>query len=141
MAARDTVVRLLREAGMRRTGPRQSVLEELMDSEHALSHQEIEARVGEKVDRVTIYRILAAFEEHGLVHKVHDSSGVPKYATCSEDCDDDSHADDHLHFHCIACGRTWCLEEIDLPGLHLPAGFEVEQVEIVAHGLCEACRS
>jgi Fur family ferric uptake transcriptional regulator len=130
---------ILRDAGMRRTGPRQAVLEHLLASEHALSHQELENRLEGRVDRVTIYRILAAFEEHGIVHRIMDSQGHPQYAVCSSSCSGHHHHDEHIHFECNRCGNTYCLDEAVFPQVAMPQGFILQTLEIHARGCCPRC--
>jgi Fur family ferric uptake transcriptional regulator len=139
MAVDNAVIRILHQAGMRRTGPRQAVLENLLGSDVALSHTELEQRLVNNVDRVTIYRILAAFEDQGIVHRILDPEGHPLYALCKEACDSEHHHDDHVHFHCTLCGDTYCLENVGLPSMHLPAGFKLSELSISARGCCPKC--
>ena len=40
---------------------------------------------------------------------------------------------------CEVCGRTFCLEELPVPPVRYPAGFAVESVEYMAHGVCPDC--
>lgn len=140
MAADPSVIRLLHEAGMRRTGPRQAVLEFIVDREAAVSHQDLETHLAGRVDRVTIYRILSALEEKGIVHRILDPEGQPLYALCSVDCGAHAHHDEHVHFHCRGCGNTYCLEEVAVPALRLPRGFRLDGLEISVQGLCPRCR-
>lgn len=124
---------------MRRTGPRQSILDCMLNYEHAVSFTEIQNEVQENVDRVTIYRILTAFEEHGLVHRIVDGEGVTHYALCSEGCDGHEHHDEHVHFHCDECGHTYCLHNLKIPSVALPQGFQTEAMDIHARGICSRC--
>lgn len=137
----EAVTLILRDAGMRRTGPRQAVLEHLMESGYALSHQELETRLEGRVDRVTIYRILAAFEEHGIVHRVMDASGHPQYALCSSSCSGHHHHDEHVHFQCTVCGNTYCLDDVAFPRLSLPVGFVLSTLDVTAKGTCGRCQA
>lgn len=141
MSQVDVITELLQGAGMRRTAPRQHLLEQLLKSEHALSHQDLERNLKGTVDRVTIYRILSAFEERGVIHKVNDTTGVAKYALCSSACGEAHHHDEHIHFHCTQCGKTFCLEESDFPQVKLPRNFRLERLEVNARGICESCRN
>ena len=139
MALDNVVIRILHQAGMRRTGPRQAVLENLLGSDVALSHNELEQRLLNNVDRVTIYRILAAFEEQGIVHRILDREGHPLYALCKEACDSEHHHDDHVHFHCTICGSTYCLENVQIPALNLPDGFNLSEQSVSVSGRCSKC--
>ncbi len=137
----ESLTIILRDAGMRRTGPRQAVLEHLMESDFALSHQELEHRLDGRVDRVTIYRILAAFEEHGIVHKGMAAEGQPQYALCSSSCKGHHHHDEHVHFQCNQCGNTYCLDEVAFPKITLPSGFSLSSLNVTATGKCSRCNS
>jgi Fur family ferric uptake transcriptional regulator len=139
MSADPAIIELLHQAGMRRTSPRQAVLELLHQSPVALSHQHLEEQLNGQVDRVTIYRILSAFEEKGLVHRILDPEGQPLYALCSSDCGAGHHHDEHLHFHCDDCGGTYCLDTVAMPQLKLPKGFQMRETRIDVRGRCPKC--
>lgn len=139
MPADQAIIDLLHQAGMRRTSPRQAVLEHLFQSPVALSHPDLEERLSGQVDRVTIYRILSAFEEKGLVHRILDPEGQPCYALCSAECGEDHHHDEHLHFHCDVCGGIYCLDSVSMPTLKLPKGFRSRETHIDVRGRCPRC--
>jgi iron complex outermembrane receptor protein len=104
----------------------------------ALSHEDIAKRLPEKVDRVTIYRILQGFYEEGKVHKITGEDGKTYYALC-ESCSEGHHHDNHPHFRCIRCKRITCLKEpIDMPAL--PEGYTATSVSFLISGLCASCR-
>lgn len=135
----QNAIHILHQAGMRRTGPRQAVLDHLLESDYALSHQELELRLEGRVDRVTIYRILSAFEENGIVHRIMDAQGHPQYALCSAACAGHHHHDEHVHFQCSDCGNTFCLDEVAFPRISLPAGFSLSSLDVTAKGVCGRC--
>lgn len=130
-------VLLMQEHGIRPTAGRILVLRTLLAEGRPLSMTEIETAL-ESVDKSTVSRALAAFREHHLLHCIEDGSGQQRYEVCHcpEEADDD---DRHVHFHCKACGRTFCFEELPVPAVAYPAGFRVEDVNYVAHGLCPDC--
>ncbi|HMP92698.1 MAG TPA: transcriptional repressor [Phnomibacter sp.] len=105
----------------------------------ALKHSDIEKSL-DQIDRVTIYRTLQAFTEKGIIHSIPGSDGAARYALCRNGCDEDHHHDDHVHFVCKACGSTQCLEDVHIPFVKLPGGFEVSQVEMVITGYCNKCK-
>lgn len=109
----------------------QKVATSLTDIEHAFDRSE----------RTTLYRTLKTFEEHGLVHKIDDGSGVTKFALCEENCNCDVDTDLHLHFHCNNCGETVCLTNHKIPHISLPEGYTAEDVNLVVKGICEKCSS
>ena len=111
-----------------------------MDSDVAVSNQVIEASF-EHIDRITLYRTLKTFEDMGIVHRIVDSSARPKYALCADGCSHHEHHDHHVHFECAQCGDVTCLNDIKTPELHLPKGYVVEEVSVIAKGLCGRCKT
>lgn len=134
MKARD----VLNRHRLRVTQSREDVLELLLSSEVAVSNQLIETRL-DHIDRITLYRTLKTFEDKGILHKILDSSAKPKYAICEEGCDDHHHDDHHIHFECAKCGDVTCLTEVKTPSLELPKGYKVQEVNVIAKGLCSNC--
>ncbi len=116
-----------------------AILESFLESQTALSHQNIEELVGEEFDRVTIYRTLTSFEEKGILHKVPDRAGQTKYALCESNCQEHQHNENHVHFKCQKCEHVYCLSQIQLPDLNLPQGYEVEEAEFLLSGTCSTC--
>jgi len=95
----------------------------------------------DRSERTTLYRTLKTFEEHGVVHKIDDGSGVTKFALCEENCNCEVETDLHLHFHCNNCGETVCLTNHKIPHISLPEGYTAEDVNLVVRGICEKCSS
>lgn len=133
-----TAKKLLQDKKLRVTPVREQVLTALMTKGHALSASDIELAF-DYVDRITLYRTLNTFEEKGLIHKVVDGTKVAKFAICEEHCDEGHHHDDHVHFHCEDCGNTYCVEEVEMPYIKIPADFKVKTTNIVLSGLCKNC--
>ena len=129
---------LLKAYRLKKTACRVDVLELLLANDHALSHSDLENAVDEQYDRVTLYRTLKTFQEHGLIHKVLDDSGTTKYAPCS-DCTLEEHHHEHIHFKCNKCGNTVCIEDIHIPKITLPQGFMIEERNILISGICNVC--
>ena len=90
------------------------------------------------VDKSTISRTLSLFLMHRLIHVVDDGSGSLKYNVCSDDCDC-SVEDEHTHFCCERCHRTFCLKNIHVPVVPLPDGFVLNSINYVIKGLCPEC--
>ena len=125
---------------IRPTANRRAVLGIFQHLNYALSHSDIEREIGSSCDRVTIYRTLETFEVNGLIHKVADDSAITKYALCQpEDCNPHQHNDQHLHFQCSLCGHTYCLPLVKVPDIHLPQGYRLNTLSMVAEGLCNRC--
>lgn len=120
------------------TAMRLLVLDFLLRQDNALSLSDIETGLA-PADRITIYRTLKKFEEHGLVHAIDDGSGKPKYALCAEGCETSQHQDLHVHFHCNKCNETTCLPDSSLPDIALPAGFQPNEMNLIVKGICDRC--
>lgn len=133
-------VNLLKQHKLRKTPARVEILELYSDTPHAMSHGDVERELSE-MDRVTIYRTLATFEEKGIIHRAYDGGGVVKYALCSAGCSTHNHNDEHLHFSCVQCGNTYCIEGYSVPEVKTPEGYTMNEVFLFAKGTCKACNS
>lgn len=129
---------LLEKHHLKKTGPRLKVLSMLSAKNVATSQPDLEGVMSD-IDRVTLYRILNAFEEKGIIHKVFDLNGTANYAMCSSDCGEDHHHDEHLHFNCTQCKSVYCLDDLHLPAIALPKGFKLAGFTLYASGLCPDC--
>ena len=89
------------------------------------------------VDKSTLFRTLNLFSDSHLLDAIDDGSGSQKY--CLRSADDPLSGVRHIHFSCRVCHKTVCLTNIPLPEVSLPEGFEVENVEYVAKGVCPEC--
>ncbi|MCR5841999.1 MAG: transcriptional repressor [Bacteroidales bacterium] len=127
---------LMQAHGVKPTANRILILRALLEAGRPLSLTEIETAL-ESVDKSIISRNLAIFREHHLLHTLSDEDGV-RYEVCH--CTGDEEDDDrHVHFHCEACGRTFCLEDVPVPVVRYPDGFSVQSVDYLAHGICPEC--
>jgi Fur family transcriptional regulator, ferric uptake regulator len=130
---------LLLRYGLRKTSCRTDVLKLFMQHDYALSHADLERKLDDEYDRVTLYRTLYSFKEQGLIHSIHDTNGIAKYALCKEACTLHKHQDNHVHFTCNQCGQTYCLNEVHIPVTVLPDGYNIESLHFSAKGVCQAC--
>lgn len=90
------------------------------------------------LDKSSISRVLNLFAENDIVHSFEDGRGVVNYELCREHghCD---HSDDHVHFYCVKCHRSFCLQNTDIHDIRLPQGFVAQGVSFVIKGLCDKC--
>ena len=138
--AQNTLVDILKDHDIRKTGSRLDILRQFAEKGHALSQPDLEKALENQCDRVTIYRTLTLYQEKGLIHTVLDDSGAMKYALCKDSCHDhDHHHHDHVHFKCTDCGRTTCIENALIPRIDLPAGFKVQEQNLLMTGVCAGC--
>jgi len=129
---------LLEKHHLKKTAPRLRVLS-LLASKHVATSQPDLETIMVDVDRVTLYRILSAFEEKGIIHKVFDLHGTANYALCNSNCEENHHHDEHLHFNCTNCNNVFCLDDLNLPQINLPPGFKCDGFAMYANGLCPKC--
>jgi len=116
---------------------RELVLKVFSEQTTAISLADLELKFT-KADRVTLYRTLKTFEENKLIHHIDDGSGSIKYALCTETCECQPQ-DLHVHFLCIRCKQTYCLNEIPVPTVKLPVNFDLESISMVVKGVCANC--
>jgi Fur family ferric uptake transcriptional regulator len=129
----------LKEHDLRNTSCREDVLDVLTRYKTALSHGEIERELDSRFDRVTIYRTLKTFVDKGIIHKVLDEEGL-RYAICKEACSGPHHRHDHIHFKCNVCGLTNCIENISIPSIPLPDGYQSTETSLLMQGTCPKCK-
>ena len=123
--------------GVKVTANRILILRALHDASRPLSMADLEAEL-ETIDKSIISRTLATFRAHHLVHQIL-SGDEAKYEFCHSH-EGHSHDDDeHVHFYCIKCHRTFCLEDMKIPEVVFPQGFVVEEINFVASGICPDC--
>lgn len=130
---------LLKKHSFRKTGGRIAVIEAFQRKGHALSHHDLEQSLNGLTDRVTIYRTLNQFEEKGLIHRVPTQEGIQRFALCQDACSEHEHMDQHVHFNCVKCKQTVCLDEVQVPSIALPPGYELKEMEMSASGICDRC--
>lgn len=128
----------LKEKSIVPTAMRLVVLDFLLKQSSALSLTELEMGMG-RTDRVTLYRTIRTFEEHGLVHRIEDGSGVTKFALCAQECDVEGHHDLHIHFYCTQCKETHCLPKTHVPEVQLPSTYIAVETQLIVKGICGAC--
>ena len=141
----------LREAGLRKTPVRVSVLELLQRNGRPMSVPQILAKL-HGVDTVTVYRTLGTFVEKRLAHRVRGGGGDRTWmyalgagATgADDDADGGKPTHNHPHFVCDACGKVECVEEAEIPhdfvkSLGVGSGYAVTYPEVVLHGVCAKC--
>jgi Fur family ferric uptake transcriptional regulator len=131
----------LKSFNLRHTECREAILYTFSSSISALSHGDLEQAVDDKYDRVTIYRTLKTFLEKGIIHKILDGQGGTKYALCeTSNCSNETHKHDHVHFKCRLCGDTTCINSVDIPQIHLPKGYQREEINLLIEGSCPNCQ-
>lgn len=137
MADEEYYIHKLERRDIRPTAIRLLILKEMSRGDEAVSMPDLE-RWLPTVDKSTISRTLSLFLLHRLVHAIDDGSGMLKYAVCDDSCDC-SVDDEHAHFYCECCHRTFCLKHISVPVVPLPNGFSLNNINYVLKGVCPDC--
>ena len=127
----------LKHRNIKPTAMRLLVLRKLVESGSAISLSELDAKF-EQADKATLYRTLKTFEDKKLIHSIDDGTGSVKYALCEEGCECEPQ-DQHIHFHCIKCGETYCLTQSKIPQTQIPSGFKAASASMVYKGTCANC--
>ncbi|SDE05905.1 Fur family transcriptional regulator [Auraticoccus monumenti] len=128
---------LLRDAGLRITRPRVTVLGAVHDHPHTdttelirLTRQELPA-----VSQQAVYDVLAALAEAGLVRRLHADGSAARYEARV--------GDNHHHLVCRSCGVIVDVDcAVGEPPCLTPTdthGFTVDEAEVVYRGLCPTC--
>lgn len=140
MAITHQIQVLLKRNQLSITDSRSKILELFLQQNGALAHADIEKKSGASFDRVTVYRTLQTFVEKGIIHTIPTADNSILYALCKDECSEGHHHDHHVHFVCQECTNTICLEDITVPEVKLPNGYQATQVEVVVNGVCKECR-
>ena len=133
----ENPVSLMQAHGVKPTANRILILRALLGAGRPLSMTEIETEL-ESVDKSIISRTLSAFREARLLHVLADGGDSIRYEVCHCAAEDED-SDRHVHFHCTRCGRTFCLEELPVPAVTMPAGYRAEHVNFIVEGICPNC--
>ena len=131
---------LLASHGIKPTANRIVVARTLAAAERPMSLTELEYKIL-SIDKSGVFRALTLFREHHLVHVIEDGGDGVRYELCHSH---DGYAEDddqHVHFYCERCHRTFCLTDMPIPTVSLPAGYELHDINYMAKGLCPDCSS
>jgi Fur family ferric uptake transcriptional regulator len=132
---------LLRQHGLRVTGPRVAVLEAV---DELGGHQDADAitcavrgTLG-SVSTQAVYDVLRALTGAGLLRRIEPAGSPARYESRT--------GDNHHHLVCRACGTMWdvdcthgaapCLEPVSAP-----AGFALDEAEVIFWGHCAGCQA
>jgi Fur family ferric uptake transcriptional regulator len=125
------------KAGIRVTAVRLLIWREIRKSfDGAFSLADLEDALP-TVDKSTLFRTLTLLSEAHLLHDIDDGSGSHKFCVCHHD--DTLHCTGHVHLSCRVCHKTYCLTDIRIPQVALPAGFIPEEAEYIVKGVCPEC--
>jgi Fur family ferric uptake transcriptional regulator len=130
---------ILKQAQLSVTENRTKILNLFINAQSALSHADIENKLKQQFDRVSIYRTLQVFVEKGIIHTIPSIDNSISYALCKGDCREGKHHDNHVHFICDRCSSTYCLDKVAVPAIQLPEKFTKNQINVLVSGVCKKC--
>ena len=129
----------LQQVGISFTPQRLAVLKILQMAEQPLSAVVIRERLARqtRINKVTVYRIIALFKKQGLIRDVLSAGGTVYFEMATSD------HPVHPHFSCKSCGTMSCLTPLTFSqARQLMAArdaYSVEHIEINISGLCNGC--
>lgn len=134
---------ILTRAGIRVTSNRVLVLRIIHESIHSAFSMKDFLAVWPYMDESSVFRTLSLFAEKQVLHTIDDGTGVQKYCLCQchhhdEGCDGHHHG--HVHLTCVVCHHTFCLEDVEIPKVQVPEGYEVREAEYIIKCVCPKCR-
>ncbi|HET9094856.1 MAG TPA: Fur family transcriptional regulator [Solirubrobacteraceae bacterium] len=149
LAWTDRARTLLRQAGHRRGGARDLLIELFAREDCALTVQEIDARLASwrragVVDRpvgiASVYRGVEVLQDLRLVARVDVGDGLARYERAPL-AQEDHH---HHHFVCERCGLLVPFDDDELEraidALERRLGVQANEHEVVLRGCCRHCR-
>ena len=133
-AARDR----LRGSGQRIGAARATVIDYLDAQSCCLGAQEIHEALRARVGLASVYRVLDALFEQGLVQRVDVGDGVARFEPVRDGL---GH---HHHFVCDGCGKVEAFEdprlELAISAVEERTGYDVVAHDVVLRGACLDCR-
>lgn len=152
---------IFKEADLKSTSSRLSVVDTLLNSHFPLTHTELLKLLPATFDRVTLYRVLDYLLQHHVVHRiagedrawrfqlnaVQASPQTPQKTSAksytlatNKPANGLLNTHEHAHFECTQCGKIYCLENIE-PQLSdsIPARFKVDSIVLNIKGKCADC--
>jgi len=133
-------VELLTGSQLEVTENRLRVLEVVGNNRYPLSAADIFKTLGRgaAINRVTVYRILDLFVDHGVVERLSTGGRAFYYGLAPNRL----HRP-HPHFYCKRCGQMDCLDPeslgIDTDPLHKTFPGRIDKVEVRVDGICKNC--
>lgn len=131
----------IRNAGLRSTAARISVLRSLIDARTPVTHAELaEKLVPQGFDKATVYRNLMDLSEAGMVSRTELGDHVWRFELRREEA---GHNNEHPHFLCTQCGEVTCLSDVNVNvasmlGAKTAQGLKI--TEVLLKGQCKGCQ-
>jgi Fur family ferric uptake transcriptional regulator len=132
----QTLKELLQLHGHSYTKQRQAVFKALLGQE-AMNMNELNILLAGQLDRVSVYRTIALFEQLGIVQRLNNGWKYKLELT-------DVFNEHHHHLSCIKCGKIISLNEDSLEefitNLSSAQGFKPTKHQVEIQGYCRECQ-
>lgn len=137
----DEARQMIRDAGLRATPARISVLQLVQGASSPLTHAElVEQLTSNGSDASTIFRALNDMTDVALFRRLDLGDHVWRYEIAMEQ---NAGTSPHPHFLCLDCGEITCLEPVDIRPL-TKENRELRKVgkvtEVLLKGSCSSCQ-
>ena len=129
---------LLEAHGVKPTANRIIIVKALSQAGAPMSMKELEYSIL-SLDKSSIFRTLTMFREHHLVHTIESGDSGMRYELCKSH-DNSTDDDEHVHFYCEQCHKTYCLYDTLIPQVPVPEGFLTSSANFILRGVCPQCR-
>jgi len=126
---------ILHKHNLVRTSCRQSIIDTIENTGHAISEDEIKQKVEATYDRTTFYRSFKTLIENNIIHKIVVDNQLVKYALT----ENNNESKKHVHFYCNQCGVVECFPHAEINKLVLPTGYRQVETELIIKGFCSNC--
>lgn len=130
---------LLRDRGLRATGPRLAVFNAISAQSQPVSHSQLVKLMADAdLDAATIYRNLTRLHEVGILRIVSRAKGMARYELA---VGTETTTHDHAHFVCGDCDEIMCLPEEAVPEPKVDPRWaaSLSAATYVVQGTCPDC--
>jgi len=129
--------RMLKEAGLRSTPARISVINALKRSSKPQTHAQLaDELVPMGFDKATVFRNLTDLAEAELVLRTELGDHVWRFELRDPKHDRSSHP----HFVCMDCGSVSCIDDMALPSPTVRRNLNIARIsEVLVKGHCGSC--
>lgn len=134
----DRSIKVLQDNNLKMTHARQMVLKFFLDATVPTTADDIFFFLAEMrcaTDRATVYRILEAFREKGIINRIEFQEGKFRYEIAGSD---------HHHLICEKCGLISDISECGIEAwekeIQVKKGFMVKRHSLEFFGECISCQ-
>ena len=125
---------------VRKTKSVKALLHEFNQTKTAISTLELIERLGNQMNKSTVYRILDRLEDGGVLYSFIGRDGLAWYALGNKkDALHPQKENAHSHFQCVDCGKTEYLPiSVPIPEV---GEHRIETISLLFVGRCSNCFS